>query len=79
SFLLSSLKDEDTLIRQLAVSGLVNIGKSSVEPLIAFLREEKDEIALRYAASALRAITKQDFGLDPAKWQEWWKENKDKL
>jgi len=75
-YLLSALKDEDRMLREFALTGLVSIGRPSIEPLISFLEKEKDQTALRYAASALRAITKQDFGLDPAQWRQWWDENK---
>jgi HEAT repeat protein len=77
-YLLSALKDEDRMVREFAVTGLVSIGRPSIEPLISFLEKEKDQTALRYAASALRAITKQDFGIDPAQWRQWFEENKGK-
>ncbi|MBC7330724.1 HEAT repeat domain-containing protein [bacterium] len=77
-YLLSFLKDDDRMVREFAVAGLVSIGRPSIEPLISFLEKEKDRTALGCAASALRAITKQDFGIDPAKWRQWWKENKGK-
>lgn len=76
--LLSALKDEESIVRQYAVAGLVSIGKASIEPLIIFLREEKDPKARGAAASALRAITKQDLGSNPDEWQKWWEENKEK-
>jgi HEAT repeat protein len=77
-YLLSALKDEDRMVREFVVMGLVSIGRPSIEPLISFLEKEKDQTALRYAASALRAITKQDFGIDPAQWRQWFEENKGK-
>jgi HEAT repeat protein len=77
-YLLSAFKDEDRMVREFAVTGLVSIGRPSIEPLISFLEKEKDQTALRYAASALRAITKQDFGIDPAQWRQWFEENKGK-
>jgi hypothetical protein len=30
-------------------------------------------------AEALGKITGQDFGKDPARWQEWWEKNKGKF
>lgn len=77
--LLSALKDDASIVREYAVSGLISIGRPAIEPLIAFLRTERDPQALGLAAAALRGITKQDFGSDPAEWEKWWLENKDKV
>ncbi|MEW6601016.1 MAG: HEAT repeat domain-containing protein [Nitrospirota bacterium] len=48
----------------------------AVEPLIAALKDE-DSLLQKAAVEALRKITKQYFGRDPIKWQEWWTQNKD--
>jgi len=77
--LLFALKDEENIVREYAVGGLVNIGRTSIEPLITFLREEKETKARGAAAAALREITKQEFGSNPDEWQRWWEENRDSL
>ena len=77
-YLLSALKDEERMVREFAVAGLVSIGRPSIKPLISFLEKEGDRTALAYAVSALRAITRQDFGLDPVKWHQWWEKSKSK-
>ena len=45
---------------------------AAVGPLIAILKD-KNETVCSNALYALCSITGQDFGLDAAKWQEWWK------
>jgi hypothetical protein len=45
----------------------------AVPALIRVLSEDSDAIA-QDAADALIQITEQDFGQDPARWQEWWEE-----
>jgi len=47
----------------------------AVEPLIHMMQEEKPTLQ-NDAAHALARITGQDFGVDPATWQEWWAKNK---
>lgn len=78
-YLLSSLSDPVSIVREYAVGALVNIGRPAIKPLIDFLRKEKDRNAINSAASALRGITKQNIGSNPDEWQRWWNANKDKL
>lgn len=78
-YLLSALKDTESIVRYYAVGGLINIGIPSIAPLIDFLRKEKDQRAIKAAAAALREITKENFGSNPDEWQIWWDANKDKL
>lgn len=47
----------------------------AVEPLINALKE-KDEDLRSAAKQSLKKIAGQDFGVDPAKWEEWWAQNK---
>jgi hypothetical protein len=48
-----------------------------VEPLIEALTDKKSAIQ-QDAAKALEKITGEDFGVNPDKWQAWWKKNKGK-
>mgnify|MGYP001578381448 CR=1 FL=1 len=69
--------DSNSLLK--IVSALSETGKPAVEPLIEVLKDKDSLGGFRgNAAWALRAITGQDFGEDPAKWQEWWEKNKAK-
>jgi hypothetical protein len=68
-------EDEDSDVREVAAEALVGIGVPAVDPLIAALKVEDSDIR-REAAWALMDITDQDFGEDPAKWQEWREKNK---
>ena len=47
----------------------------AVEPLIHVIQEQEPTLQSD-AAQALTRITGQDFGVDPATWQEWWGKNK---
>lgn len=73
--LIFAIKDKDLDVRLRAAKALVKIGTPAVEPLIEALKD-KDSYVRGNAAWGLRAITGQDFGGDPAKWQEWWEKNK---
>ncbi|NIM05806.1 MAG: hypothetical protein GTO55_06090 [Armatimonadetes bacterium] len=47
--------------------------RRAVRPLILSLR---DRLVRDEAAEALREITHQDFGIDAAKWEAWWREQR---
>ena len=65
--------------RRGAANALRQIGDArAVEPLIAALKDEALPVRGK-AADALESITKQDFGEDQAKWQQWWDENKNEI
>jgi len=49
-----------------------------VQVLIAAL-QDKDFTVQREAVGVLSEMTGQNFGQDPAKWQEWWEKNNGKL
>lgn len=72
---LEGFKGMDSKFLLEIVSDLSKIGKPAVEPLIEVLKD-KDSYVRGNAAWVLRAITGQDFGEDPIKWQEWWEEDK---
>jgi hypothetical protein len=70
--LIDALKDKEPLVRQRAAWVLGEIkDPRAIEPLIGALKDD-DFIVRGNAASALRRITKKDFGKDPGKWQRWW-------
>lgn len=71
--------------RQYIAKALGSIGDDrAVEPLIEALTSAKkiswtsieEDMAMDDIVKALEKITNQDFGSDPKKWKEWWKENK---
>jgi hypothetical protein len=75
--LLDSLKSTRPLLRRHAARTLGAMGdKRAVEPLIAALGD-KDERFQEVVAQSLHQITGQDLGRDKAKWEDWWKANKD--
>lgn len=58
--------------RTLAIETMGEIRSGAmVPPLIAVLADPSDEIG-DAARRALLMITRQDFGRDPRRWQEWW-------
>ncbi len=75
---IAAFRDESYRVRKNATEALGKIGEPAVEPLIAALKDGVWRVR-EYAAGALGRITKQDFGRDHAKWQQWWDENKDKV
>jgi HEAT repeat protein len=77
--LIVALKDEDAFVRRSAEIALAWVkDPRAVEPLIEALKD-KDTYVQQFAAKALKAITGQNFGQNPAKWQEWWEKNKGKI
>ena len=79
--LIETLKDlnMDSYSSLKIVSALSEMGKPAIETLIEILKD-KDSLGGfgANAAWGLRAITGQDFGEDPIKWQKWWEESKAK-
>ena len=74
--LIQALKSQDPSLRIRAAGALGEIGdRSAVPALIAALRHP-DEYTRESAAEALRTLTGQDFGEDPAQWRAWWEQNK---
>ena len=63
SFVTSSAKE--------ALEVLKLMGDNAIEQLILALDDPNFQ---QIAASALRELTGQDFGVDRKAWQEWWKE-----
>jgi HEAT repeat protein len=73
---IADLKDPSWQIRWYAAEVLGEAkDPRAVEPLIAALGDEIKDVG-KGAALALKEITGQDFGMDPAKWREWRVKNK---
>ena len=71
-------KDENSYVRATAALVLGDLkDKRGVDPLIEALSDESGGVR-KNAAFALKRITGQNFGIDPAKWQEWWEKNRAK-
>ena len=73
--LILALKDESGGVREAAVKALGAIGpeaEEAVPALIRIMEQAEHDYQRRYPADALKAITGQDFGDDPAAWREWW-------
>lgn len=74
--LIAALKDENVYVKVMAAWALGKIkDRRAVEPLIAALGDKIKDVR-KEAALALKEITGEDFGQEPAKWQEWWGKNK---
>jgi HEAT repeat protein len=68
--------DRNGYVRAMAAWALGKIkDRRAVEPLIDGITDESNDVRKR-APLALKEITGQDFGKDPAKWREWWEKNK---
>jgi hypothetical protein len=77
--LMTDLKSDDWMVRESAVDKLGEINEYiSIPPLILALSDRDADIREK-ASEFLKAIASQDFGLDAAKWQEWWQNNKTDL
>jgi HEAT repeat protein len=67
----------DWELRRWAVMLLGTIhDKRVIDPIIDKLKDNKIPVK-EEAYGALCALTKQDFGLDHARWKEWWQKNRD--
>lgn len=75
--LIGTLKnDKNGYVRAMAAWALGQIRDfRAIEPLIDALTDESSDVRKR-APLALKEITGQDFGKDPAKWREWREKNK---
>ncbi len=52
----------------------------AIEQLISVLNDKDEASSVKsYVAEALSQITERRFGPDPEKWQEWWKQSKEKF
>lgn len=70
------LKDENYPVRRTTILALGEMNdRRAVEPLINALRDEDSSIR-DLAGIALRKITKENYGENIDKWQEWWERNK---
>jgi len=92
-FFLSSFQDERLGFRALIALSLGNMAQKkikifeAIEPLILLLKDlveakegknpEFYNEYLDWTEEALRSITEQNFGIDVAKWEKWYKENKE--
>ncbi len=77
-FLITVLENrkEKWFLRRNAAATLEELGDScAIPPLITALEDENEDIRVDVEL-VLKDMTGQDFGQDPAKWQEWWYENK---
>ena len=74
--LITALKDEYSGVRWHAAWSLGEIqDPRAVEPLIEALKDEDSGVRLS-AAWSLEKITKEHFGREVAKWEEWLKKQK---
>jgi hypothetical protein len=68
--------DKQGYVRAMAAWALGEIkDRRAVEPLIDGIMDESDDVK-KASPLALKGITGQDLGQDPAKWREWWEKNK---
>jgi HEAT repeat protein len=67
----------DLPARQAALWALGRCGRKSAAPILLELIATDPEPLRKSAAEALTELTGQPFGLDVARWQEWWNRHKD--
>ncbi|MDQ7779547.1 MAG: tetratricopeptide repeat protein [Planctomycetota bacterium] len=68
------LSDKDPAVRKAAVLLIEREGKASgVKRLVELIESEEDPTVLAASFQALRKLTSESLGDDPAKWLEWWK------
>ncbi len=68
--------EAEQAVRQTALWTLGRCGtKEAARILLAHLKDE-NELLRRAAASALRDLSGQDFGLDADRWRQWWESHK---
>ena len=77
--LIAVLKDDEhPYARGSAAVALGDLGVSrAIDPLIAVLKDDEHPYVRESAVGALEKTTGRDFGEDPEKWQQWWKDTKD--
>ncbi|HLY73623.1 MAG TPA: HEAT repeat domain-containing protein, partial [Planctomycetota bacterium] len=51
--------------------------KGAIDPLLRWLRDDS-EVVRTESSAALETLTGQKFGLDTAKWDAWWADNRPK-
>jgi HEAT repeat protein len=74
--LLASLSDEDATVRANGVHALGNYYSPEViEALLTMLDDQVQQVN-EAAVEALFMLTGKDYGLDKAKWQQWWQQQK---
>jgi hypothetical protein len=69
---------EDRDRRALAIDALGETRESQAVPALIRLLGDPDSEVAGAVRGALTAITRQDFGPTPAKWQTWWDANRDR-
>ena len=71
-----ALHDENSYVRMTAARSLGMIEDPRViDPLIQALKDDSHGVK-KNAELSLKMRTGQDFGKDPAAWQQWWEQNK---
>jgi len=75
--LIAALKDME--VRVYAAGALGRLGdRRAIEPLLAALGDDNPDVR-QCAAVALKKLTGQDFGRDPAAWRAWWEANRERI
>lgn len=68
--------DAEASVRQIALWTLGRCGtRQAARALLGHLKDDNETLR-RAAVSALRDLSGQDYGLDPARWQVWWDQHK---
>jgi hypothetical protein len=76
----TSLADADWTVRSAAISALARLASRHSVPVLCDAMRASDGRLVDDCAAALRAITGQRFGADPARYEAWWrKEEKAEL
>ena len=73
---LAANSDADTSVRQIALWTLGRCGTRPAARALLDHLKDNNETLRRAAVSALRDLSGQDYGLDPARWQDWWDQHK---
>jgi HEAT repeat protein len=75
--LVARLKEEHQAVKLAAIKSLVRIGRPEAVPSLIDTLLDTDRPVWGDALMALRTLTGQGFGGDPAEWRHWWNANKD--
>lgn len=73
--LIKALHDKNMTVRNFVVRALAAIGEPAIPDLIQALKDQDQDVVGR-VAQLLKIITKQDFGKDVGKWEDWFKKRK---
>jgi HEAT repeat protein len=76
---LEKLADDDTAgaaVRQVALWTLGRCGRKEAAQVLLDRLCGEDELLRRAAVAALRDLSGQDYGLDAARWKNWWERHK---